>query len=216
MHSCANTKGVETQTATALGAATGETLPVQRRNGVILACFLVLVGCASTSTAAPTVAPAPAQVQVDAPPRVRGDSSINADIGASGGSLELTNGFRVQVPQGALDATVNLTLSAVPVSAAIQHATEVEPVSPAVALQPGATLASGKVVTVSFPAPSNAADRRADLALAVETPAENQRGYDGYNTQTRWQMLPVRIEGNRLAADIDAIPGLRIQFVYSP
>lgn len=150
-----------------------------------------------------------------APVSARGADAVTARVGSRGGTLELSNGTRLSIPDGALASEVEITLRVAADGQAFEDRETRRPLSAVVEIVPSLTATSGHEFTVSMPAqPIPDGFDRSDLALAHET--DDTRGRPiGSGTHTRWDMWPARIDGDRFAADLGIIEGHRLQFGVS-
>jgi hypothetical protein len=163
-----------------------------------------------TTAAQATPPPPPPATRAQA----RGDASVSARVGRLGGSLELANGARLEIDEGALSEEVEVTLSAGP-AAHVFYITENQaplgPLSETTAVQVSRT----RTIHYSIPFPRLPEGySESDLALAIEEEGE-QREHFSSGTLTHWQMYPARHVGDRLVSDLDGLQGHRLQFGVS-
>jgi hypothetical protein len=172
------------------------------------ACGGAEVQPAETAAAERQRTPAPPK-----PIHERGTDEVRAEVPTAGGTLELANGARVEVPADALPARTTLTFSVGPPTQVFAHREHQQPVGPMLQLEPALVATPGKRLRISVPfvqVPSGFTQD--DLALAVESVAE-QRALGMGGTQTRWQNFPVTVEGNRLVGELAEVPGMRLVFL---
>jgi hypothetical protein len=167
-------------------------------------------GAASSSPAASetTVAAEPAHAV-----SARGDREVHARVGRAGGTLELGNGARLEIPEGALTEDVELVLHiGSPAREAWDDETK-RALGPVIEIRP-AIASSGGEFRISCPSePIPSGFQPADLALGHEEDAGAT--HLGGATATRWQMWPARIEGGRFVAAMPTLAGHRLQFGVS-
>lgn len=150
-----------------------------------------------------------------APVRERGGKQLTVEVGPSGGTLELGNGARLEIPQGALSDTVEITFGEGRTTSSFNNKEYEKAIGPIVQVSPAVPLAAPLMFSVpvsSIPkgfAPS-------DIALAAEVMASQQRGYMTDNAiATRWDYWPAAGNDGRASASLDELPGMRLQFVVS-
>jgi hypothetical protein len=144
----------------------------------------------------------------------RGGDKLIVEVGNAGGTLELDNGARLEIPQGALSEPVEITFGRGGHTTAFSNHEWERPLGPTLTLTP--TLALGSPVKVSVPLstlPEGFSE--SDLALGLEVMSDNQRAVQMTGTQTRWDYLPASTASGRATAQLDALPGYRLQFVVS-
>lgn len=192
----------------------------QRQQQWKWAAVVIALACASGCGGArpePVVAStAPVEEATPArrgPVSARGENDVRATVGADGGTLELANGARLEIPAGALDSDVEIRLH---VGAEAREAWDDEtkrPLGPVVDVEPAITASSGQF-RVSAPAmPLPDGFDLSDLALGAEEEVGDT--HLGGATRTRWQMWPARVDGNRFVAELPALGGHRLQFGVS-
>jgi hypothetical protein len=180
-------------------------------------CLVVLSACGGTASAPPPktapIAVAAPEPERSIPVRKRGNHKIIAEVGSEGGTLELDNGARLEIPEGALDETVQITFADGARTTAFSNKEHERPVGPIVSVAPELSIA--KPVRFSVPAsqlPEGFAQN--DLALALEL-LGTQRAVEMQGVQTRWDYFPASSEAGRAVAVLDQVPGYRLQFVVS-
>ncbi len=190
-----------------------------------LACAvsaLTLVVCVGACSGAATNTPA-----ARAPEPVVGDSSDSSvavhkrggeklvvEVGRAGGTLELGNGARLEIPAGALSETVEMAFSEGTHTTAFSNHDYERPVGPIVEIGP--TLALNRPLKLSVPLsrlPEGFEEK--DLTLAAEVVADKQRAVQMHGVQTRWDYLPASSDAGRAVAELNEVPGYRMQFVVS-
>jgi hypothetical protein len=179
-------------------------------------CLLVLSACGGTA-ASPTPQTAP-QAQAAAPEpshpvRKRGAQKLIVEVGRAGGTLELDNGARLEIPEGALSEAVQITFAAGARTTAFSNKEHERPLGPTLEIAPELALSSP--ITVSVPAtqlPEGFGEN--DLALGLEILGD-QRAVEMQGVQTRWDYFPAASQGGRAVAELGQVPGYRVQFVVS-
>lgn len=180
----------------------------------------MLVSGGACATSAPTapkpVAPA-ASVEREEPSVVvhkRGGDKLIVEVGSAGGTLELGNGARLDIPAGALSETVEITFAEGQHTTAFSNHEYERPVGPTLEIAP--PLALNQPFKVSVPLarlPEGFAEK--DLTLAAEVVSDTQRAVQMHGTQTRWDYLPAVSDSGRAVAQLSEVPGYRVQFVVS-
>jgi len=137
-------------------------------------------------------------------------------VGEDGGTFSLSNGARLEIPEGALAEDVELTFSVGTATQSFNNREDVRPVGPSVMAQPAVVLQPGTRITISSPMGMLPDDfTNEDLAIAYEEVSEAQRAMQMGTVQTIWQYGPARAEGSRMVAELSQLSGLRFQFVVS-
>ncbi len=144
----------------------------------------------------------------------RGGKKLIVEVGSAGGTLELGNGARLEIPAGALGETVQLVFSEGQHSTAFSNHEYERPVGPIVEIGP--PLALNQPLKLSIPL-SRLPDgfEEKDLTLGAEVVSDTQRAVQMHGVQTRWDYLPASSAGGRAVAELGAVPGYRMQFVVS-
>jgi hypothetical protein len=143
----------------------------------------------------------------------RGSKKLIAEIGPPGGTLELDNGARLTIPQGALSETVEFTFSEGSRTTAFSNHEYEHAIGPTLEIAPGAALSSP--VQVSVPISTLPEGFREEhLTLGLEVPSQTQR-LESQNVQTRWDYLPAESKSGRAVASLTEVPGFRVQFLVS-
>jgi hypothetical protein len=177
--------------------------------------LLLLTACASAPVPPPKVATRPVEASA-APISVvhkRGGDKLIVEVGKAGGTLELDNGARLEIPQGALVDNVEVTFSRGTHTTAFSNHEWERPLGPTLEISP--EFALGSPIKVSVPVsqlPEGFGEQ--DLALGLEVPSQNQR-QQMQGTQTRWDYLPASTTSGRAVAELNSVPGYRLQFVVS-
>jgi len=168
---------------------------------------------AATGAAAAPSATAPV-AEVPAPVHRRGGTKLVVEVGPAGGTLELDNGARVDIPPGALDDLLELTFAEGTRTTAFSNKEFERPLGPTLELAP--ELAPSVPLRLSIPltkVPEGFAEK--DLALGVEGVSTTQRAVQGQGLQTRWDYHPASAAHGRAVAELARVPGLRVQFLVS-
>ena len=148
------------------------------------------------------------------PVHKRGSDKLIVEVGRAGGTLELDNGARLEIPQGALSEPVEITFSRGNHTTAFSNHEWERPLGPTLEIAPAIGL--GSPVKVSVPMavlPEGFSEE--DLALGLEVPSDKQRAVEMTGTQTRWDYLPAANAKGRATAQLDSVPGYRLQSVVS-
>lgn len=170
-------------------------------------------GCGAGSSPAATSGTTANQAAATAsgPVSRRGEERIEVTIGPAGGTLELANGMRLVIPEGALPQEVDIAFSATTGSRIFRHREDQESVGPAVMLTPAFRTAVPMTLSVPFQR-MPAGYSSEDLAIGVEV-LDNQRALSMGGVQTRWQLQLARMRDGRLEGEVTESHGLRYQFV---
>ncbi len=153
-----------------------------------------------------------------APVRERGGDSVTARLGPPGGTLELANGARIEIPPGTVDGAVEVVLKVAPPTTAFkdEDVQGQRPVGPLVLLTPELWAPEGGALVVSIPFSSFPEGYSpGDLFLATEEVGRNQRAFAEDTTVTRWEYQEASVRGDRAVAEVSALSGMRLQFVLS-
>lgn len=184
--------------------------------GAFGASSLVLGSCAAIPAKAPVSSPAAAAQP--APERAiavhkRGGEKLTAEIGSAGGTLELDNGARLEIPAGALSETVQITFAAGARTTAFSNKEHERPLGPTLEIAPELALSSpAKVSVPAREIPEGFAET--DFALGLEQ-LGSQRAVEMQGTQTRWDYFPAAAQAGRAVAELAQVPGFRLQFLVS-
>jgi len=142
-----------------------------------------------------------------------GDDEAQARVGPPGGYLRLSNGAELNVPQGALEETVNVVMRVAPESHAFDRETT-RTIGPSISIAPELVATSGQL-KYSYPFGSVPNGfQQSDLAIMLEEPEAQQNDLVSA-TRTHWVTYPASIRGGRMVAELDRLPGMRTQFVVS-
>jgi hypothetical protein len=177
----------------------------------------VIAACAGTTRNQPSSSPVSSVASDDAPRgevHKRGSKKLIAAIGKQGGTLELANGARLTIPDGALSEPVEITFSEGAHTTAFSNHEYERPLGPPIEIAP--EIALNAPVQISVPLgqlPEGFSE--SDLALGLEVLASNQRAVPGQATNTRWDYLTASNKGGRAVAELSSVPGYRVQFVVS-
>lgn len=179
------------------------------------ALFAVACGGGAAETREETTTPVAETPPPAVPAHARGSDTVTARVGTRGGTLELANGSRLEIPAGALEREVEITMRVAADGQAFEDRELRRPLSAVVEILPQVPAAGGQRFRLSMPAqPIPDGFERSDLALGHET--DDTRGRPiGTATHTRWDMWPARIEGERFVSDLDMLAGHRMQFGVS-
>jgi len=142
-----------------------------------------------------------------------GSGSVDALIGAAGGRLELTEGPRVVIPPGAVQEAAEYVLKTAPLTTAFFNEESERPIGPTFVLSPAVVAPDGDFVEVSMPMASMP-DGWGEPAIAYEYGAGNRVGAED-SQHTKWQYENAPVSGGRATARLDALTGMRLQFVLT-
>lgn len=147
----------------------------------------------------------------------RGDHQASARIGSAGGDLTLGNGARLEIPPGALEREIEVVFSLGEEVNAFRNREDERTVGPALVVAPELASANGAKFIVTLPYTSLPEGFSEDqVALAFERHAEGASGFRGGATRTTWDHTAARVTSDhKLRAELDALPGMRVQFVVS-
>lgn len=178
------------------------------------------LGCGGASSNAPGARSADLDTDSDegrgAPNSIvneRGSGEVVARLGSPGGSLELSDGPRVEIPPGAVEGGVDFVLKTAPMTTAFLNKESERPLGPTFVFSPGVEAPSGRVITVSFPLASYP-DGWGEVALAYEYPV-GDRAYAEDSQHTKWQFEPGKLQGGRAVVQVPALNGMRLQFTLT-
>ena len=186
-----------------------------------LATLAAFAGCGGSSTPAPESAASEASEgtsggvtgEVTSEVHKRGGKKLIAEVGPPGGTLELDNGARLTIPEGALSETVEFTFAEGNRTTAFANHEYERAIGPTLEIAPGTSLASP--VQVSMPLSTLPEGFREEhLTLGLEVPSQAQR-LESQNVQTRWDYLPAESKSGRAIASLAEVPGFRVQFLVS-
>jgi hypothetical protein len=145
-----------------------------------------------------------------------GDDKIIITVGSDGGKLELKNGARLEIPDGALKEPVEITLAEGGHTTAFANHEYERAIGPTIEIAPAVVPAVPFVVSIPLEAlPEGFTEE--DLAMATEVVSDDQRALDVEMTgvQTRWYYMPARSRKGRVVGELAQVPGMRVQFVVS-
>jgi hypothetical protein len=178
--------------------------------------LLTIGGCGggASGQAAETTPAEEAPPRATGPVHARGENEVRARVGSAGGTLELANGGRLEIPAGALGEEVEIVFTT---GASAREAWDAEtkrPLGPTLEVRPALAAGGGSRFRISAPA-TQLPDgfEMSDLGLGHEEEADAR--HLSASTATRWQMWPARVESGRFVADMPALAGHRVQFGVS-
>jgi hypothetical protein len=182
----------------------------------LLSLVVLLSACGSSSAKAPPQSPQVARApepERSIPVHRKGGAKLTAAIGSAGGTLELDNGARLEIPAGALESPVEITFAAGARTTAFSNKEHERPLGPTLEIAPELALSSpAKVSVPALRLPEGFAET--DLALGLEQLGD-QRAVEMQGTQTRWDYFPAASQAGRAVAELAAVPGYRLQFLVS-
>jgi hypothetical protein len=147
-----------------------------------------------------------------------GGESVQAWFGPPGGKLELSNGWRVEIPPGTVVEATEVVLKNAPPTTVFKDE-DVQgrrPVGPIVLVTPDLYAPEGRWFTLSIPFAAIPEGYTAEnLLLAYEEPADEQRAFAEDTTVTRWNYENTEVRDGRAWAQMAVLPGMRLQFVLS-
>jgi hypothetical protein len=189
---------------------------LRSRSWIVGAFALALLSACGGGTQSTVLESTPRE-EISAPPpptpvHARGDREVRVRVGRAGGTLELANGARLEIPEEAIASEVEISFRVAPPAREAWDDETKRALGPSLEIEPAIRAQSGQF-RISCPAsPIPPGFDREDLALGTE---EEAGATLGGATMTRWQMWPARVEGNRFVADMPAFPGQRVQFGVS-
>jgi len=143
----------------------------------------------------------------------RDSGSVTAVVGPPGGSLELTEGPRVEIPPGAVEESEEFVLKTSPGTTAFMNKESEKALGPTFVFSPGVEAPSGRMITVSFPL-AGYPEGWGDVALAYEYPT-GDRAYAEDSQHTKWQFEPGKLQGGRAVVQVPSLTGMRLQFTLT-
>lgn len=183
------------------------------KTGSMVLLVLTLAACGGGAQARREGTSVAARPPPLVPVHASGEAEVRARVGRAGGTLELGNGARLEIPAGALGEEIEIDFS---VGSPAREAWDDETkraLGPVLEVEPPIQ-SSGDPFVVSCPAMSIPEGwAPGDLALGHEEEAGDT--HLGGATLTRWQMWPARIEASRFVAEMPELGGHRIQFGVS-
>ena len=144
----------------------------------------------------------------------RGSGSVSATVGSGGGSLELNEGPRVEIPSGAVQGGQDFVLKVAPKTTAFSNKESERPLGPTFSFSPGVDAPSGSTIDVSFPLASLPSGW-GEPSIAYEAEAGAAITYGEDSTRTKWYYERASMSGGRVVARLPAVNGLRMQFVLT-
>lgn len=190
------------------------------RVAVQVGVLLAMTGCGAGPTPPASTARSSAQSGGDETPHKpasmaavsrSGSGNVSAEIGHGGGRLELSEGPRVVLPAGTTEPR-EFVLQIANLTTAFSNNELEKPVGPTFTFSPGLE-AAGAAIEVSLPLP-NLPEGWGEPALAYEYPISARVGAED-SVHTKWQYEDAQLSGGRITAKVDALPGMRLQFVLS-
>ena len=180
--------------------------------------MLVALGCGGSSASAPaaTTANEVKEPSATGPSNAitkRGSGSVAALVGSGGGTLELNEGPRVVIPRGAVTGGQDFVLKVAQKTTAFANKESEKALGPTFSFSPGIET-NGEKIEVSFPLASVPAGW-GDPSIAYEIEEGAAISYGEDSTRTKWQYERARLNGGRVVALLDALPGMRVQFVLT-
>ncbi|MDD9970085.1 MAG: hypothetical protein OXR73_27815 [Myxococcales bacterium] len=163
---------------------------------------------ASASSGGEVAAPKPVS-----PVSKSGSGSVDALIGSAGGRLELTEGPRVVIPAGAIEEAAEYVLKTAPITTAFFNEESERPIGPTFVLSPAVVAPDGDHVEVSMPMAS-LPDGWGEPAIAYEYAVGARVGAED-SVHTKWQYENAPVSNGRATARMDALTGMRLQFVLT-
>jgi hypothetical protein len=143
----------------------------------------------------------------------QGSGSVSALIGPPGGLLELVEGPRVEIPPGAVEGGTEFMLRVAEKTSAFSNKEGEKAVGPVFIFSPELNAPEGRNITVSIPL-ATYPQGWGDVAFAYEiSQGEVVGGED--SIRTKWQYDNAKLSGGRAVAQVQALTGLRMQFVLT-
>jgi hypothetical protein len=145
-----------------------------------------------------------------------GGSEVTATMGPAGGSLELSNGVRVEIPAGAVQEATDVVLKVAPMTTVFKNQEFEKTVGPLFLITPELSAVEGSSIIVSIPFEAFPEDfSEENLYLATEEMGTEQRAFGENSTATRWEYRKVALRHGRAIGELDGLSGMRFQFVLS-
>jgi hypothetical protein len=179
--------------------------------------WIALVGLMSACGASappPKPVPVPAAEPAPRPIHKRGGAKLSAVVGRAGGTLQLDNGARLDIPAGALTDDVELTFADGTRTTDFANRDFERAVGPTLEIAPEIALAQPIRVSIPIGILPEGFDA-SHLTLGVEVATSLQRAVGGGSTQTRWDYAAASSASGRAQAELSRVNGLRVQFVVS-
>jgi hypothetical protein len=180
---------------------------------------ITLLGCGGAASSSEGVeTEAYTQEVSNRPVHKTGGSEVTATFGPAGGSLELSNGVRVEVPEGTVQEATDVVLKVAPITTVFKNEEYEKAVGPNFLITPDLTAPEGKslVISILFSAfPEGFSEENLYLATEEIGTAHEQRAFGENSQATRWEYRKVTFNNGRAVAQLDALSGMRLQFVLS-
>lgn len=177
----------------------------------------MLVGCGGSSASAPAANTAneakPDLASATRPVSKRGSGSVSATVGSGGGSLELSEGPRVEIPAGAVSGTTDFVLKVAPKTTAFSNKESERALGPTFSFSPHVEAGSAGAIEVSFPLAS-LPEGWGEPSIAYEVSQGAIVGAED-SVRTRWQYERASLQAGRVVAQLPNLTGLRMQFVLT-
>lgn len=176
----------------------------------------LLVACGGAPAPEPEEAPVAAP-EPQGPVAVEDDTEAVATVGPAGGTLSLTNGTRLVIPEGALEAPTEIRLEFSTTEGARAFAdTELgsqAPLGNVLRIRPYVPAVRGafEFSTRAQDIPERFEARDLTLAVEEESHAQRAEAMDA-PMRTRWQYYPARELDGRFVAQLPVLHGHRLQF----
>jgi hypothetical protein len=145
--------------------------------------------------------------------RKEGTGSVSALIGPPGGTLELIGGPRVEIPPGAVSGGLEFVLKTAAKTSAFRNKESEKSVGPIFIFSPAVDAPEGRTISVSIPLGAYP-EGWGEVALAYEEAQGEVVGGED-STHTKWQYESGKLSGGRAIAQLNALHGLRLQFVLT-
>lgn len=145
--------------------------------------------------------------------RKQGSGSVAAVIGRPGGTLELSQGPRVEIPAGAVEGGQEFVLKVAQKTTVFGNKESEKAVGPTFSFAPGLNAPDGASIIVSFPL-GTVPEGWGEPSIAYEVD-EGAIGHGEDSTRTKWQYENASLQGGRIVAKMPGLTGLRMQFVLT-
>jgi hypothetical protein len=179
----------------------------------------ILVGCgggAANNAGAELESESYSAKAPSSPVHESGGTEVTATFGPPGGTLELQNGVRVEIPSGTVEEATDVVLKVAPITTVFKNVEFEKTIGPAFLVTPELSPPEGKTLVVSIPFGAFPDDYgESNLYLATEEIGNEQRAFGENSTATRWEYRKVKLENGRAVAALDNLSGMRLQFVLS-
>lgn len=198
-----------------MGNANGKHL-----RALLPALSIIAVGCGGGSQAAAPSATTANEVRESSdegprnPVNKHGSGRVAALLGPGGGSLELSEGPRVQIPSGALEGGQEFVLKIAPKTTAFANKESERALGPTFSFAPGTNAPDGSHIEVSFPLGA-LPKGWGEPSIAYEVEEGTAISYGEDSTRTKWEYERANINGGRVVAQLPGLAGLRMQFVLT-